>query len=95
MRAMREGVDQPVITAAACDLTRNARAVDLDLEDHAGIILEMTPEIGFEYDGCRSRQELSARRRVPAHPQSIPEVYVRLARQRLQGSERGGTSPRV
>jgi hypothetical protein len=76
MQAVGEGVDQPVIPAAACDLARIALSVDLDLEDHAGIILEMTPEIGFEYDGRRSGKSFQPVEECPRILQGIPNVYV-------------------
>ena len=56
------------------------------LDRHACIIFEMTPEIGLEHDGSRSSksfQPIEQRARVL---QGIPEVDVRLARQRFHGS---------
>ena len=78
MHAVREGVDQPVIAAAACDLARNACAVDLDLEDHAGVILEMTPEIGVEYDGRRSGKSFQPVEERPRVLKASPKVQLRL-----------------
>ena len=89
MHAAGEGVDQAVIAAAACDLTRNACAVDL--EDHACIIFEMTPEIGLEHDGSRSSESFQPVEQRAHVLQGITQVerdLTRLVRaQAIDGAE--------